>query len=100
MPHPLVIAAGMAIIVGAGYVVYTELNHNSEEEEAYHTYCATIRAEKEARNRRLASLMSTADSHSASSSSRNIHHQQGLRHRPTNQHTTHQQVVSNSSSHG
>ncbi|POW16181.1 hypothetical protein PSHT_06810 [Puccinia striiformis] len=56
MPHPIVIAAGMAIIVGAGYMIYTELNRKSDEEEAYHIYCATIRAEKESRYRRLQGL--------------------------------------------
>lgn len=88
MPHPIVIAAGMAIIVGAGYVIYTELNRKSDEEEAYHTYCATIRAEKESRIRRLQGLrdaeLHSAQHSSSASTSKNIHHT-SLRHRSTNQ---------------
>ncbi|EFP91314.1 uncharacterized protein PGTG_17171 [Puccinia graminis f. sp. tritici CRL 75-36-700-3] len=89
MPHPIVFAAGMAIIVGAGYVIYTELNRKSDEEEAYQTYCATIRAEKESRNRRLQGLRDAElddKAQQSSSSLKNIHHT-SLRHRSTNQST-------------
>ncbi|PLW54548.1 hypothetical protein PCANC_04225 [Puccinia coronata f. sp. avenae] len=84
MPHPILIAAGMAIIVGTGYVIYHELNKKSDEEEAYHTYCAAIRAEKEARNKRLSALQinhtNQQASHSSSVKLQNDH-QSELRHR-------------------
>jgi hypothetical protein len=95
MPHPIVLAAGMAIIVGAGYVIYTELNRKSDEEEAYQTYCATIRAEKESRNRRLQGLRDAELDDKAqqpSSSLKNFHHT-SLRHRSTTNQSTHQEKM-------
>ncbi|KAI7957991.1 hypothetical protein MJO29_006208 [Puccinia striiformis f. sp. tritici] len=94
MPHPIVIAAGMAIIVGAGYMIYTELNRKSDEEEAYHIYCATIRAEKESRYRRLQGLrdaeMVDSKVQQSSSTSKNVHHT-SLRQRSTH-HSIHEKI--------